>query len=485
MAEISKERFIRDFSKEIEYGSAALFVGAGMSVRSGMVDWRGLLREIAQDLGLDVDEETDLIALAQYEYNSRKSRHRLNTAIIEEFTKRAELSEAHKKLARLPLGLVWTTNYDKLIEKSYEAIEKRVDVKYDIDQLALRPRDVNVTIYKMHGDVDHPDRAILTKDDYERYDIEKHAFTELLRTDLIRQSFLFIGFSFTDPNIEYILSRLRIILGNKNRDHYCVMRRPEPPASKRKGLRDKYKRDFARFRHRIDDLQRFGIHTVAVDQHLEIDPILQELVNRSIAKNVFISGSAHDYNPLGRDKLESLARLLGKELIVRGYRLITGYGLGIGGACILGAYEAANSKGSTLPGKSLLLRVFPQDIKVAAQRAQTYKKIRNEIMEQSSAVVFLSGNKVAPASGNTVLADGMIEEFDIAKQHQRVLIPVAATGHVASKIWEEIEPKLNALYPSGAKKHFAILSDVKATEKQIIEAIFGVLEETETKRKKS
>ena len=483
MAEISKEQFIRDYSKEIENGSAALFVGAGMSVRSGMVDWRGLLREIAQDLGLDVDEETDLIALAQYEYNSRKSRHRLNTAIIEEFTKRAELSEAHKKLAHLPLELVWTTNYDKLIEKSFEAVEKRVDVKYDIDQLPLRPRYVDVTIYKMHGDVDHPDRAILTKDDYERYDVEKHAFTELLRTDLVRQSFLFVGFSFTDPNIEYILSRLRIILEKKNRDHYCIMRRPEAPGSKATDLQEKYKRDLARFRHRIDDLQRFGIQTVAVDQHSELDPILQELVNRSIVKNVFVSGSAYDYNPMGKDKLESLARTLGKELILRGYRLVTGYGLGIGGACILGAYEAANTKGTKVPGKALLLRVFPQDIKVPHERVETYKKIRNEIMEQSSAVVFLSGNKVDSTSGSTVLANGMMEEFDMAKQHQRVLIPIAVTGHVANKIWDEIEPKLDVLFPPGVKTHFATLRDPKATEREIIEAIFGVLEKTESQRK--
>jgi hypothetical protein len=383
------------------------------------------------------------------------------------------------------LELVWTTNYDKLIEKSFEAIEKRIDVKYDIDQLPLRPYDVDVTIYKMHGDVDHPDKAVLTKDDYERYDIDKHPFTEILRTDLIRQSFLFVGFSFTDPNIEYILSRLRILLKTKNRNHHCIMRRPEKPVSKTKVASKRFKHDLARFRHRIDDLQRFGIQTVVIDDHSELDPILQKLVDCSIVKNVFVSGSAHDYNPMGREKLESLARTLGKELILRGYRLVTGYGLGIGGACILGAYEAANSKRIKVPGKSLLLRVFPQDINDPYERRETYKRIRSEIMEQSSAVVFLSGNKIDSASGNTVLADGMMKEFDMAKQLQRVLIPVAVTGHVAKKIWDEIEPKLDVLFPRGLKTHFATLSDPKAPESKIIEAIFKVLEKTESQRKGS
>lgn len=106
-------------------------------------------------------------------------------------------------------------------------------------------------------------------------------------------------------------------------------------------------------------------------------------------------------------------------------------------------------------------------------------------MKQSSAVVFLSGNKVDSASGSTVLADGMMEEFDMAKQNQRVLIPVAVTGHVADRIWHEIEPKLDALFPRGVKTHFATLSDPKATENKIIEAIFGILEKTESQRKGS
>jgi hypothetical protein len=263
------------------------------------------------------------------------------------------------------------------------------------------------------------------------------------------------------------------------------MRRPEKPVSRTKDVLKKSKRDLARFSHRIDDLQRFGIQTVVIDDHSELDPILQKLVDFSIVKNIFVSGSAHDYNPMGREKLESLARALGKELILRGYRLVTGYGLGIGGACILGAYEAANSKGIKAPGKSLLLRVFPQDISDPDKRRQTYKKIRTEIMEQSSAVVFLCGNKIDIASRNTVLADGMVEECDMAKQLQRVLIPVAVTGHVAKKIWDEIKPKLDVLFPPGVKKHFATLSDSNAPESKIIEAIFGVLKKTEGQRKGS
>lgn len=37
---------------------------------------------------------------------------------------------------------------------------------------------------------------------------------------------MFIGFSFSDPNIDYILSRVRIDYGEQNnRQHYAIMRR--------------------------------------------------------------------------------------------------------------------------------------------------------------------------------------------------------------------------------------------------------------------
>lgn len=61
MAQITKEQLLRDFSKAIGNDEAALFIGAGLSVGAGFVDWRGLLRDIAKDLKLNVDEEHNLV----------------------------------------------------------------------------------------------------------------------------------------------------------------------------------------------------------------------------------------------------------------------------------------------------------------------------------------------------------------------------------------------------------------------------------------
>ena len=222
----SKKELFSEYTKSLENGTAALFVGAGMSRPSGYVDWKGLMRDIAEELGLDVEQETDLVAVAQYHKNSVGNRARLDQLLIDEFTRNAKPSPNHALMSRLRVHTVWTTNYDKLIEKAFKKAKRRVDVKSRSSHLKTTMPRRDVTVYKMHGDSSHPSEAVLTKDDYERYSQSRPMFTEQLKGDLLSKTFLFLGFSFTDPNIDYILARLRMLMGEDIRNHYCVMKNP-------------------------------------------------------------------------------------------------------------------------------------------------------------------------------------------------------------------------------------------------------------------
>ena len=88
--------------------------GAGLSHESGYVDWKVLLREIANDLKLDINRETDLIAIAQYHLNEKRSRGRINQTIVDELAGSAKATRNHGILARLPIPTAWTTNYDQV-----------------------------------------------------------------------------------------------------------------------------------------------------------------------------------------------------------------------------------------------------------------------------------------------------------------------------------------------------------------------------------
>ena len=112
--------FINKYVKEIKNSNAAFFAGAGFSKKAGYVDWKMLLQEIVTELNLDVEKEHDLVALAQFCYNKHQNRSIINDVIFEEFSKQKNPTQNHKILARLPIRVLWTTNYDDLLEKAFE-----------------------------------------------------------------------------------------------------------------------------------------------------------------------------------------------------------------------------------------------------------------------------------------------------------------------------------------------------------------------------
>ena len=47
----------------------------------------------------------------------------------------------------------------------------------------------------------------------------------LVLLDLISKTFVFIGFSFEDPNLDSILNQIRLLLDENIRNNYCFMKR--------------------------------------------------------------------------------------------------------------------------------------------------------------------------------------------------------------------------------------------------------------------
>jgi hypothetical protein len=469
------EEFYSEYTEALDEGYAALFAGAGFSQPSGFVNWKELMKDIASDLGLNVDLETDLIALAQYHVNTRAGRARLNKLLIQEFTKDAEITDNHRLVARLPLHTVWTTNYDTLIEDAFKQANKRPDVKITQKNLGTTLPRRDVTIYKMHGDISQPENAVLTKEDYETYTLTRPFFPELLKGDLLSKTFLFVGFSFTDPNIDYILSRIRALMGQDRRDHYCIMKQVPKPKSNSGKAKAQYEYDKKKLELRIGDLKRYGIHALMIEEYSEIKTILQELNRRSHRKDIFVSGSAHEYGPMGRDRVEDLARTIGREIIRKGYNLISGFGLGIGGAVIIGSAESIYADDKSSLDERTRLRPFPQEPPQGMPRKQFWTKYREDMISNSGFAIFLCGNKLDPSTNKTVIADGVLEEFEIAKRLGKYPIPIGATGYAALRIWDEVTAALDQFYPmGGVKGHFKTLGDEGKSNAEIVDAIFAI-----------
>ena len=441
------EDFIGKYLKELKENNAAVFVGAGLSRAAGYVDWPGLMSPIASDLGLDAAKETDLVAVAQYHLNTNATnRHQLNQLLIDEFSDLKGPTENHALLARLPIQTFWTTNYDRLIENALEAGGRRVDAKYTNEQLAITRRGRDAIIYKMHGDIEHPDKAVLTKDDYERYHGTHAPFITALSGDLVEKTFLFLGFSFTDPNLDFVLSRIRSRFTQHQRQHYCVARRRS-----RQPKESKAEFDYAVLKQAllIQDLLRFNIKTILVDDFSEITDLLRTIEHRYRRRSVFISGSAADYGSWGQSATAEFLSKLARALIEDDLRITSGFGLGIGEAVVTGAVQQIYSTRQRSIEEQLMLRPFPVGISDPQERDMTFKRYRNELVEQAGIAIFVMGNK--NVGGKIVSADGVRAEFELAKTKGLYLIPIGSSGSLASELWNEVNSQIAAFFPKNTK----------------------------------
>ena len=434
--------FIDKYVKEIKDNSAAMFIGAGFSKSAGYVDWKNLLRDIADDLELDIDKEYDLVSLAQYCYNKNRNRSIINDVIFDEFNKDKSIDENHRIIARLPIFTYWTTNYDSLIEDALTEAQRIVDIKYNNKQLSLTKPHRDAVVYKMHGDKNNPDEAILIKDDYEKYYREHAQFITTLSGDLISKTFLFIGFSFSDPNIDYILSRVRIDYGEQNnRQHYAIMRR-----IKEEDYADRAEFEYAQRKHEffIEDLKRYNIRVLLIDEYKEITDILNEIDKRLNHNNIFISGSAYEYGDYTEKDALKFIESLSKELISQDFNIISGFGLGVGSAVIIGALQEIYMKRKNINENRLLLRPFPQGIEDDSTRKNLWKNYREDMISRSGVAIFLFGNKLV--NGEITLANGVESEYKIALERHCLIVPVGCTGYVAEKIWKEVNSNISNFY---------------------------------------
>lgn len=477
------DSFFKHFVKAMREGNAAVFVGAGLSRSCGYVDWKGLLKDVAAELGLDIDQETDLIALAQFHQTKHMNRAKLDRLIIEEFTKDTTLSDNHKLLARLPLDTIWTTNYDTLIEDAFREAHRRVDVKKTSDSLQHPLPGRSATIYKMHGDVESPQDAVLTKEDYEVYDLTRELYSIKLKGDIVGKTFLFLGFSFTDPNIDYILSRIRALLGKDKGQHYAVMRWPPKPKktdfskpSEFQQAKAKHAYERTRLDLRIGDLRRYGIEALMIEEYSEITDILTELNRRVHLRDVLVSGSADVFDPLSELQVSEICRLLGRKLIAEGMNLVSGLGVGIGDKVVIGALESLYEHDYYDASDRLFLRPFPQQAPSGMTIPQFWMRYRTEMLSRAGACVFLCGNNCDASTGAVVEASGVIEEFQIAVKQGVFPIPIGATGHAARRIWDEVNKSLSKFFPDGGVKgHFATLGKQTSTAEQLVDAVIAIL----------
>jgi hypothetical protein len=464
MAVVTIEKFIEDFTNELRERNVAIFAGAGMSVDAGFVNWKGLLKPLADELNLDVEREHDLVKVAQYHVNYHGSnRNDLTNAILNGFSsKQARVTDNHRILARLPIETFWTTNYDTTIEDALRASGKSPDVKHNPKQLLQTLHGRSAVVYKMHGDVAHADEAVLCKADYETYHLSRADFLTALAGDLLSKMFLFIGFSFSDPNLDYVLGRLHTRHGSHLRKHYCFVRKEKKNAADKEGDFEYRK---AKQEYFIRDLQRYNIRAVLVDEYEDITAVLRRVEARYKSKTIFVSGAAHTYGErISGDQALGFVHKLSKSLVKQKFRLVTGLGLGIGSTVVDGALQQIYWEERRTITDELVIRPFPQ----SSEGQKLWRAYREDLLEFAGLAVFMFGNKLSGDPPTVVPSNGMLEEFDIAVSKGLRVLPLGFTGFVAMDLWNRVKADFDSFYP-GVGARFKTLFEQLGDESVDIE----------------
>ncbi|MBP0613928.1 SIR2 family protein [Chryseobacterium sp. cx-311] len=468
--------FINDYVKDLNGGTASIFAGAGLSIPAGFVNWTDLMSEIATDLGLDLNIEKDLISIAQYHVNENQNRTKINRKILEEFTEDVSETENHKIISRLPLSSIWTTNYDQLIESAIEKEYKIVDVKFTIDQLLTTRPKRDVIVFKMHGDVKHPNDAILTKQQYEQYYQTHEPFINALSGELTTKTFLFVGFSFNDPNLDYVLSRLNFRFRHQQRQHYCFVKVPKIGDY---SITDKASLDYSIKKQNliVNDLKRYGIKSLRIENYSDITAILEEIEKRYKKQSVFISGSAEVYDPLDRNSALGFIHNLSKVIIRNDYRIVNGFGWGVGSSVINGALEEIYNNPKKHSESQLILKPFPQFEMGKKKLGEMWEDYRQNIISKCGIAIFLFGNK--NVEGKIEIADGVIREFEIANANGCICIPIGLTGYASLEIFKQIMAEQKKYYEKPAEIITIIktLSDSATTLDSALEQLDKLLKQ--------
>jgi hypothetical protein len=183
---------------------------------AGLPSWGSLLDELALRAGMSGDERAALgelrNALDQATVVERRLKEHgttLGRAVADVLGTRRHYALAHALLAALPVREAITTNYDQLFEDAWKLS--------DPDGLSVLPGaikpDARRWLLKMHGCLSEPDKVVLTRASYTRYDERLPALSGMVQAFLVTRHVLFAGFSLTDDNFHRIVDAVRRLRG--------------------------------------------------------------------------------------------------------------------------------------------------------------------------------------------------------------------------------------------------------------------------------
>ena len=216
-------------------GHACLFVGAGFSKNATLLtgattppNWNELgdlffERARTHKPTPKEREYANVLRLAE-EVECVSGRQTLSQLIQDAIhDDKLEPSDLHIQLLSLPWRDVFTTNYDTLLERAADKLNKQGKTVYSIisndEEIGIKSPPF---IMKLHGDIRSPKSIVITEEDYRKYPSFHQAMIGYIRHSIMMETLVLIGFSGNDPNFIQWLGWVKDALSENQRKVYLL-----------------------------------------------------------------------------------------------------------------------------------------------------------------------------------------------------------------------------------------------------------------------
>lgn len=449
-----RNSFIDSFVHEALDERISLFLGAGSSCSVGYPSWSALFDPLARKLNITTNDFTDYYKLAQY-YENEYGKPDLLRKLDECLKKNNYKSNLIDEALNIGFTNVWTTNYDTTIETNYRNRDIQINKLSDDANFSNVNLKERINVIKLNGDIDNLNSAVATQNDYEKYADTHKVMLTFFKRELISSTFLFVGYSFTDHLVLDCLSELNRYLGDSTGYHYAII--PDKPEDKT-------------FKYFIKDIEtRYRVHVLLAKSIEEVPHILADINKRIKEKKIFISGAFSSFESEIENFSHSFARCISESLLREKYRIVNGIGRRFGTHLIGYANGYLAKNGTQNIEKHLIIKPFVGNSDTSAIEK---KILREKVIGNCGAIILVFGEMDKNSVNKT---SGVLEEFEIARDQKKIIIPVSYPGMVSENIWNNVKENITSYpYLEGKLDKLTHLNGAEALAQTIIEILNSV-----------
>lgn len=283
--------------------------------------WPDLGDALAKELS-DYSATSVLDAISAYEYEYGRARLIERLAELMHLEK-ARPGPAHREFCSLPFDIVCTTNFDFLLEKQYDLereANRGVHPVVDEDQLSINIGTAGTLLLKLHGDLRHPKRMVVTETDYDGFLATYPLIATYLSNLLITKTAILIGYSLDDPDFRQMWQVVTNRLGKTRRLAYAILVNAQPGNIARferrgvkvvnlPGSREKYGDILAEAFKELREYRRDNAAPTL--KPTEERPLEQFLLPRDAASRLFYFSIPLDLSPFYRERIFPAAEAAG------------------------------------------------------------------------------------------------------------------------------------------------------------------------------